>query len=201
MSYEVSRKFWTSQITYPDYPHLLNRRLVDLNFLINYIGDSKSVLDLGCATCSMLILLRELTSIKKFYGIDISNKMMQYDAGLILKVVDLSQVTSLPEADLTYCFGMFLYIFKDEHLVNILSNITSKVFLVRSPCTQKENIEYINKYSEELKDNYSAIYRTVEDYEKLLSIFFNVTDVMRSYPDEIESKYNTKHYYFVCKRS
>jgi len=200
MSYTVSRKFWTSKDVYPKYPYLLNRRLIDLNFILNHVGESESVLDLGCATCSMLILLRELTHIKKFYGIDISDKMLRYNEGFILESVDLSKKNDFPNVDLTYCFGMFPYIFEDSHVVNIIKNINSDIFLVRSPCTQKDENEYINKYSDELQDDYSSLYRTVDSYKKLLSTSFTISDVLRCYPDEIESKYETKHYYFVCER-
>ncbi len=200
MSYEVSNKFWTSKKAYPDYPHLLNRRLLDLHFILSNIGKSESILDLGCATCSMLILLRELTKIKTLYGFDISSKMLRKDEqGLIVRSADLTKKNILPITDITYCFGMFPYIFDEKDLLSILSNIKSDIFLVRCPCTERDENEYINKYSDRLNDNYSAIYRTIDSYKVLFSKFFNITKIIRSYPDEIESKYRTKHYYFIGK--
>lgn len=200
MSYEVSKKFWTGINTYPDYPHLLKRRFLDLSFILKHSGYSNSILDVGCADCSMLILLKELTPMKHFFGIDISETMMRKTSGLILKVCDVTQAIDFPETDMTISFGMFPYIFDDKDLETILKNIKSDLLLARVPCTLKERDEYINKFSTELGKNYSSVYRTKDSYVKILSNFFNLEFVERSYPDEIEGKYNTKHYYFVCRK-
>lgn len=200
MSYEVSKKFWRMINTYPDYPHLLKRRFLDLVCILGNIKNAESILDIGCADCSMLILLQELTPIKRFYGIDISNTMMRTRPGLILQVADLTQEYNLPKTDVTTCFGMFPYIFEKEDMCNILKNIKSDLFLVRAPCTSHKIDEYINKFSVELNNEYSAIYRTVDSYKKIFSSVFNVIETLRAYPDEIEGNYGTKHYYFICRK-
>lgn len=200
MSYEVARRFWTTINNYPDYPHLLKRRFIDLVCILGKLEDATSITDIGCGDCSMLILLQELTPMKKLYGFDISSKMMREVPNLILQVRDLTKDCELPMTDVTTCFGMFPYIFDEEDLHNILKNVNSDLFIVRSPCTSQETDEYINKFSEELGHKYSAIYRTVESYKNILSSVFTIDEITRAYPDEIESKYGTKHYYFICRR-
>lgn len=200
MSYKVSRNFWKTIDQYPDYPHLLKRRFLDLTFILEHYNNAKSFLDVGCADCSMLILLKELTPIKQFYGVDISDKLMRDLPWAILKVEDLTKTVTLPKTDVTISFGMFPYIFKEKDLITILENVRSDLFLVRVPCTMQDEDDYINKFSEELDNEYSSIYRTTDSYVRILSKEFNVQLVFRSYPDEIEGKYNTKHYYFVCRR-
>ena len=200
MSYEVAKKFWGTINDYPDYPHLLKRRFIDLSFILDYIGESKSILDIGCADCSMLILLRELTTLENLYGVDISRKMMRISPEIKLDVIDVTKDVKFPKTDITICFGMFPYIFDKEHLNNIISNIKSDLFLVRAPCTLKEEDEYINKFSTELNKDYSAIYRKPSSYIKVFLRFFDNIRTMRSYPDELEGKYGTKHYYFICRK-
>jgi hypothetical protein len=98
------------------------------------------------------------------------------------------------------CFGAFPYIFDVADLDNILRKITSPKLLVRNPCSVDGESVLINKYSEELGANYSALYRTPAEYISILTKYFEVEDVLRSYPDEIESKYGTKHFFFICRR-
>jgi SAM-dependent methyltransferase len=208
MSYRVSKKFWQNIERYPNYPHLLKRRFLDISFVLGFIGNAKSILDIGCGDGSLLILLRELSSIEKFYGLDISGTLLKKaryrwgeEEGLELRSVDLTEDLEFPQTDVTVCMGAFPYIFEIEDLRNILYSIKSKVFLTRIPCTMKDKDEYINKFSEDLKANYSAVYRTVGLYNEMLSNLFKVESIERSYPDEIESKYETKHFFFVCERS
>lgn len=201
MSYKVSRKFWTGIDTYPDYPHLLKRRFLDLSFILQYVGYANSILDIGCADCSMLILLKELTPIENFFGIDISDKLMRRMSGLNLHVSDLTKnYYEIPQTDVTICFGMFPYVFNDDNLYDILASIKSDLLLVRAPCTLKRKDEYINKFSVELNNEYSSLYRTKNSYKEILSKVFDVKKIIRSYPNKIEGKYDTKHYYFVCKK-
>jgi len=64
------------------------------------------------------------------------------------------------------------------------------------PCVEER--EEINKFSEEYNDDYAAIYRTVTEYQSILSECFNIKHVDRCYPDEFESKYGSKQFFFVC---
>lgn len=206
MSYEIAKTFWRERKDYPKYPNIKERRLIDVNFIVNNISNTKSIMDLGCADGYLLIALREFTNIKDFYGYDISKDMLSAledrwgaCSGLKTKVCDFTNILNLPSTDLTVSMGMFPYIFDDKHLVNILSSIKSNNLIVRVPCTSKKNDEYINTYSEDLESNYSSVYRTPQSYLSILSMFYVNVFMERAYPDEIESKYGTKHFFFTCK--
>jgi SAM-dependent methyltransferase len=203
--YEVAKAFWTNSKNYPAYPNTLKRRLIDTNFVAERLFGIKSVLDLGCGDGSMLLSLREFTAIEEFYGCDLSSNLLSI---LENKWGNYSGLTTIcgslvsgpfPKTEATLSLGAFPYIFDDKDLCTILHNINSEVLIVRSPCTLLPKDEYINKYSEDLKAHYAAVYRTVDNCKKLLSDKFNVIETVRAYPDEIESKYGTKHFFFVCK--
>lgn len=204
---ETALNFWRSREHYPDYPNTLQRRFIDTNFIINRISGLKSILDLGCGDGAMLLALREFTELEHFYGYDVSAELLSKLSrrwgdwqGLTAEVVDIVQLTSLPATDVVISMGMFPYVFEEAQLLHLLEIINSDLLIVRTPCTLKKEDECINKYSEDLGANYAAIYRTVENCKSILSQKFEVTQIDRSYPNEIESKYDTKQFFFVCKK-
>jgi SAM-dependent methyltransferase len=207
MSYSVAKIFWRDLKHYPSYPNVKERRLIDVNFIVSNSSGSTSVIDLGCGDGYLLIALREFTGITEFYGYDISEKLLQQltyrwgkTKGLNVDICDFVDVVEFPKTDLTVSMGMFPYIFNINDLESIINAVTSDTFIVRVPCTGQEEDEYIDTYSKDLDAHYSSIYRTKENYLNTLKKFYREVSVERSYSDDIESKYGTKHYYFTCKR-
>ena len=205
---KVAYNFWTSKEKYPDYPHVLKRRLIDVAHVAPLVQDAQSVLDIGCADGYMLVALREFTKISKFYAYDLSenlltllrNKWGNYRF-LETKATDLLSVSIFPSVDVTLSLGAFPYIFNDDKLRSMVSRIQSNCFIVRTPCSTDTERIVINKYSEDLGEQYASVYRTVDEYVNVLAEYYNVEDIFRAYPDEIESKYGTKQYFFVCERN
>lgn len=207
MSYEVANKFWMARKEYPKYPNVNERRLIDVNFIINNIEAPESIIDLGCGTGYLLTVLRDLTNIKDFYGYDISDGLLNRlksrwgnVEGLHTKQCDFTRLKNLPNTDLTITMGMFPYIFDFQDLHDIVARIKSKKFIVRTPCTLNDEAEYVNTYSEDLGDYYSSVYRTTQAYFDVLLYYFDDVRMVKAYPDEIESKYGTKQFFFVCER-
>ena len=203
----VSLNFWKSRKQYPSYPGVLQRRLIDTNFVVSKVVGARSVLDIGCGDGSMLLSLREFTDIKLFYGYDVAQNLIKNllirwgDVyGLKTKIVNLVELEKLPRTDVSLALGLFGYIFDDGSLHNILENIKSNLLIVRTRCTLKKSDEVVNKFSEDLNAEYASIYRTVSNYLSILSRHFVISEINRAYPDEIESKYGTKQFFFVCER-
>jgi hypothetical protein len=203
---KVASNFWKNKNEYPDYPFVKERRKYELDFLLENINPSaKSLFDMGCGDGSTVILLRELSNIKRFYCHDISDNLMSGDWGernseVIKKSVDFNDpLIDLPEADVTICMNMFPYIFDDSILRGILVKIKSDLFLSRVTC-EKNGRLIINKYSEDLGDYIASVYRTKEEYKSLYEEHFSEVVFFRSFPDEIESKYGTNQYFFICKK-
>lgn len=202
----VAKEFWKNRSRYPNYPNLIKRRLMDLNFMVPFLDNASSILDLGCGDGYLLRALRDFTDIKTFYAYDISNIMIESLKKswgnlkyLNAEACDFVKKDNYPKTNIAIALGSFVYI-DDNDLRVVLSNIISDILIFRSPCTLKKEDEIINKFSEDLGGNYSAIYRTVNNYISVLSDYFTIDNICRSYPDEIESKYGSKQFFFVCER-
>ena len=72
--------------------------------------------------------------------------------------------------DLVFISGLFLYL-NDKKLLRTLKNIKNfiskkGILILREPVGIYKRYEIKNRFSEELNTNYSAVYRTEEDFRK-----------------------------------
>ena len=77
---------------------------------------------------------------------------------------------------------------------SLLARIDAPIVWLRSTCTlgaKRENIEH---------QGYASCYRTVPETHDLLARHFTVSSVDRVYPDELESAFGTKQFYFEARR-
>lgn len=202
----TAKEFWEKQDDYPDYPFIKERRLHELNYLVPKLEGMGSVLDLGCGDGALIKCLHELTDVKEYHAYDYSASLLARvpdslpDASISKKQYDCYSGDSLPNAAVTVMGGLIQYIFEDEAVINLLKKISSPRVYVRTACTDKLHDDEVSTYSDTLKSQYSSLYRTVDNTRALLETRFDVDDVIRIYPDEIESKFGTKQYYFACSQ-
>lgn len=194
---EIAGVFWKNTKTYPDYGNIKNRRLYELNYLVPNL-EGKTLLDLGCGDGALTNCLLNLTEFEKFYAYDLSEQLLSNVHPLaITKVFDCykDDFNELPKVDCVIIGGMIQYIFEDNILEELFSSLKTKKIFVRSTCSNNER-QIINTFSEKLNSNYSSIYRTTDEVVNLMSKHFEIESVDRIYPDEIESLFGTKQYYF-----
>ena len=207
----VSNNFWSNKKDYPPYGDVIKkRRLHEINFASSYIWNSdkeiNSIIDLGCGDGSTTIMLQELNKIKNFYCYDISPglietfKNINRSSNIESFVQNFSDNNySLKTSDLCISFGLFMCL-GDEDLNNLVSKIKSDFFISRNPCSLKGR-EEVNTFSEKIGENYSGIYRTTDEYREIFEKHgFNSIKISRAYPDDIESAFGTKQFFFVCER-
>lgn len=206
---EVSRSFWSKQITYPQFGTTKQRRLHELKYLMARIPsiEPKTLLDIGCGTGSTVTMLRELTDIETYYCLDISPGMLSSidsnelrGSRVVKGVLDLAEgaltrTFDFPKADLTLALAVFQYV-PDDVVLAVLDSIPSKHLIIRNACySLSEGTKEIRTFSEKLESEYACLYRTCDDYVRLaISSKWDVVDMKRAFPDAIESEFGTKQW-------
>ena len=196
MTTRTATNYWASQTQYP-FAFTRRRRLHELNYLVPRLArtQGKSLLDLGCGDGALLECLLRTTEFEEFHGYDVAADLLrEIDPRVKTAVFDISNPGPLPAVDAVIIAGVIQYVFDDEVVAALFARIEAPIVWVRSTCTlkpQRENVE---------NNGYASCYRTVPETHALLSRHFTVTSVDRVYPDEIESAFGTKQFYFEARR-
>jgi hypothetical protein len=210
----VSDSFWQNQSGYPLYDHVETRHMHDKRNIDHEIaryfrGQRRlSFCEIGCGTGEIVRHFVEKYSISSGYACDLNPAWIrdltsQFFTNFIFEVEDISKrQLPYPETDICVSNGVFIYIFEDAEVINVLSRIRSKVILLRLPCSLESGDVLINKESDQLKSRYSALYRKPSHFLALAeSAGLQVLQVKRAWPDAVESKFGTKQFLFVmCRR-
>ncbi len=192
----TAKAFWMKQEDYPHFDFVKKRRLYELNYLLPRLKGN-TLLDIGCGDGALLDCLLHLTDLK-LYGYDISESLLKnVNPKIQTKVYDCCNPTPLVATDITVLGAVLMYIFEDTKVDKLLSMIHSDMLFIREPCSLT-NDEITCGHSEKLKEEYAARYRTVPHIMELLGKHFVVEGCCRIYPDEIESDFGTKQFYFQC---
>lgn len=197
MSTEIATSYWKSQKQYP-FAFTRRRRIYELNYLIPRLASSggKRLLDLGCGDGSLLECLLRTTEFEDFYGYDVAEELLRnIDPRVKTAIYDIANPGPLPTVDAVIVAGVIQYIFDDAVVAALLQQIDAEVVWVRSTCTLRPQRELVRN------DGYASCYRTVPETHALLSQVFTVSSVDRIYPDEIESTFGTKQFYFEGRRA
>lgn len=196
MTSAMAKEYWSAKTEYP-FPFTKKRRIHELNYLIPRLerASGHRLLDLGCGDGSLLECLLRLTDYTELHGYDISESLLRgIDPRVRTKVYDLTNAEPLPEVDATVIGGVIQYVFDDDKVQAVLSRITSPIAWIRSTCTLETNDVPI------ARDGYVSLYRTLNHTLSLMTSQFKVTSVDRVYPDDIESPFGTKQFYFEIRR-
>lgn len=193
MKTETAKQYWKGVGEYP-FAFTKKRRIHELNYLVPKL-EGKTLIDLGCGDGSLLNCLVNLTGFETYYGFDLSEELLKgVNPKVKTAVYDITNPTTLPEADVTIIAGVIQYVFQDDTLDRLFAEITSPVVFIRSTCTLKEEDEAVEK------DGYASLYRTLGHTLELIGKHFEVTAVDRVYPDSIESPFGTKQFYFEAHK-
>lgn len=189
---KACRNFWSNKSEYPTFGSKI-RRFHELAYLVPKIHCG-SIVDIGCGDGTLLHLLMQTTQLERFYGYDISPKLLKkVDKQVHTKVFDCYNPSELPNTDYALLSGVIQYIDDDMVLSNLFSEIESNVVFVKSPCTEVGKTIY--REVSKVGNGYASYYRRLDEVLDIFSRHFTITDVARAYPDEIESEYDSLQYW------
>lgn len=207
-----------------EHPELaIERDKYEKNKICNIIEFKKEdwVLDVGCGIgrWGEEILKRGLN----YVGIDYSKQLLNIAADNLKDYKDrcklihcaaqdlmkgLSTESMVKEYDKVFVNGVMMYL-NDKDLDRCLEDIAKLINRGRSTIYIKETVgtnerlTLNNFYSEDLKHEYTAIYRTAEEYENILKEKFvkifklNMLKSEDLFSDNLKNRAETKDYYFI----
>src|SRR6185436_17953821 len=192
MSTQAATDFWKAQAQYP-FAFTRRRRIHELNYLVPRLAKTggKRLLDLGCGDGSLLECLLRMTDFEEFYGYDVAADLLKdIDPRVRTAVFDIAHPGALPDVDAVIVAGVIQYVFDDAVVESLFARLSAPIIWVRSTCTLQAQAERV------VKDGYASHYRTVPETLALLSRHHDITAIDRIYPDELESAFGTKQFYF-----
>ncbi|MBA1200830.1 class I SAM-dependent methyltransferase [Pseudomonas capeferrum] len=182
------------------------------------------VLDIGCGLGRWGWFISDQVADAAYLGIDFSASLIEKaetQARLLDKPQLRFQVMSAtaiepalldvaPPYDLVIVAGLLIYL-NEEDCVKVLADACrlcapGGLVYLREPVGVQERMTLDRFYSNELQQEYSAIYRTIPELERLLARAtaadtFSVQDAGFLFADELEKRAETRQYFMILQRA
>ncbi|EJD8499353.1 TPA: class I SAM-dependent methyltransferase [Staphylococcus pseudintermedius] len=179
---------------------MYDKKLVEI-----YLNKGDVMLDLGCGTGTLINEVKEIADY--IVGVERENKL----ASRVVKrknidvvIQDVLQFESEQKFDLITVIGVINYL-DDQELNMLLTNIQKLLksngkIIFKQQSGVKETV-VINNYSEELKTEYSAIYRHWQKEKNIFENYFTVEEIIDVYPEENNKWDNTHHFAYILSNN
>ncbi|MFQ6572768.1 class I SAM-dependent methyltransferase [Pseudomonas sp. UM16] len=188
------------------------------------LAPGSRVLDIGCGIGRWGWFIHDHTPNANYLGIDFSASLIEKAGaeaqrrakpGLRFQVmsataIDPDALIVAPRYDLVIVSGLLIYL-NDEDCAKVLADAGrlcapgGHIYL-REPVGVGERFTLDRFYSNELKQEYSAIYRTIGELDQLLDQAlepgcFNVQVAEFLFPDNLEKRAETRQYYTIVQKA
>lgn len=137
-------------------------------------------------------------------------KSVSFLIGLATELEHILDVNRKGKFNRILMVGALMYL-NDVDLRNVLNQVShvaekDTILCIREPIAIKERLTLKHFFSEELRDNYNAIYRTREELmdifnDTLLPAGFHVEREGWMFEDSLNNRKETAQYYFVFRRN
>ncbi len=193
-----------------------NRNIKESNLVKSFLDPNKKykILDIGCGIGRWVENL--FIYIDQYTGIDYTdgfiklakNKYKQTNLEFIqMSATDINISLLRDNYDLSILTGICMYI-NDKDLPNLfltINNLTNDIiYLQESVSLTEGRLTLDNFYSNDLRQNYSAIYRTIPEYENLLIQYCTNFKLLASgllLDNKTGNRKETNASYWILKRS
>ncbi|MBR2430724.1 class I SAM-dependent methyltransferase [bacterium] len=193
---------------------LYKRNLKELNIVKSILPQEPQILDIGCGFGRWAENLKD--EITYYQGIDYAESLIniaqkRFKQNNNINFVKMS-ISKLDEKQLLSSYynmaivtGVLMYI-NDKDIFEILDFINTYItdtIYIQESISKNSRLTLDNIYSENLNDNYSAIYRTKDEYEKFFIYKLNNFTIKTSdllLDEDMTSHKETNARYWVLKR-
>ena len=226
---ESSSRYSPAFFLFDSDPELAQKRLVFENDeFLKRVGragikrDSISILDIGCGVGRWADLYRNEKNCE-YIGVDFSDKMIEsakeeYEGVdnfkfYVGKFQDLSETLRKNGCDKKYDLiiitGVFMYI-NDSDVPTCISQLIplvkdGGVIYLNNPICFQSRLTLKDFYSKELKSQYSAIYRTIEEWDIInknnYPPEFKTVECDFTFPESMRNRNDTADYYWVIRKN
>ncbi len=205
-----------------DNPELVKKRNQEETKILYpklHISESSKILDLACGIGRWADALE--IDVAEYCGVDFSQSLInlakernqktyaEFFCGSLADISNVLKEHHKGKYNVILMLGILIYL-NDSDLQSVLSQVENAcekniVICIREPIAFQERLTLKNFYSDELKDEYNAIYRTKEEvkeflYKVLIDKGFSVTEEGFLFPRELNNRKETSQYYFILER-
>ena len=183
--------------------------------------ESISILDIGCGVGRWADLYRGQKGVE-YVGVDFSSNMIDiakeeyagvdnfsFYVGSFQELTDTLKRNGCDKTfDLIIITGVFMYI-NDSDVPSCIKQLIpltkeNGVIYLNNPICMQSRLTLKDFYSKELQSQYSAIYRTLEEWDEVSGEYFpdsfKTVEADFTYPESMRNRSDTADYYWVIKR-
>jgi cyclopropane fatty-acyl-phospholipid synthase-like methyltransferase len=178
------------------------------------LNQGDRVFDVGCGAGRWAEMVAP--TVAKYLGIDFSASLLEiarrkvpgaHFQRLSVDRLDLDALTIAPPFSLIICSGILAYI-NDRDVAALISVLgkaaspRSRIY-IREPIAKTSRLTLKAHWSEELRTQYSAIYRTRIEYLQLFRNLpdFSLTAEAMPFPARLQNREETQQWFFLLERT
>lgn len=180
--------------------------------LLSFCPDDR-VLDLGCGTGRWAVAVAD--QVDAYLGIDFSDGLLDVARlqapratfqSMNVARIEGAALDMPPPFSAIICSGILIYINDDDvrsmfRAISGMAAATCRIYL-REPMARERRLTLDKHWSEELKDRYSAIYRTRDEYLELCRELrgFRLTHEGDPFPAQLQNRAETSQRYMLLEK-
>lgn len=185
------------------------------------LNSNSKILDIACGIGRWADAINQ--DVNRYLGIDFSKELIDiatqrnkktnfyFEVGTTSQIIEVIKKKEMNDFSVVIISGILLYLNEiDMRLLLESLNLVCAdhaTIYIREPIAQQSRLTLKNFYSEELDDDYNAIYRSIKEYkesiyELLLTNGFNIKteDFLFETDKELNNRKETVQYYFIIER-
>ena len=176
----------------------------DLRLARSFCTADSRVLDLGAGACGLSFHLAPY--VREIVAVDFVHELLEkrpLPPNIKPVVADIRDFETEDTFDVVLVYGVFNYILDDDDLSLIYRGIhrmlaPNGVCIIKHQSGVRETLT-VDRFSEEFKTRYIAVYRHMDREIELLESLFKV-EMLDVYPAHLNRWDNTHFYAYVCRR-